>query len=250
MDAICDGATASRERSANVPERRLVQIGTDILARNNEIAGGNRRRLEATGILALNLVSSPGSGKTTLLVETLRRMKDDGIGVIEGDQETDNDAARIRETGVRAIQVNTGTGCHLDASAVSDALDRLRLKDRGLVFIENVGNLVCPAGFDLGEDSKVVVLAVTEGEDKPLKYPHMFAAALLMLLNKTDLAPHVDFDMAQCEANARRVNPDIEIIRLSARTGDGMDKWLDWIAARRESLHRRASKATAMPEQR
>lgn len=250
MDAICDGATASRAPSATAPERRLVQIGTDILARNNEIADSNRRRLEGTGILALNLVSSPGSGKTTLLVETLRRMKDDGIGVIEGDQETDNDAARIRETGVRAIQVNTGTGCHLDAAVVSDALDRLRLKDRGLVFIENVGNLVCPAGFDLGEDSKVVVLAVTEGEDKPLKYPYMFAAASLMLLNKTDLAPHVDFDMAQCEANARRVNPDIEIIRLSARTGDGMDKWLDWIAARRESLHRRASKATAMPEQR
>lgn len=250
MDAVCDSTTTSGVRSAIAPERRLVTIGTDILARNNEIAGRNRRQLEEKGILALNLVSSPGSGKTTLLVETLRRMKDNGTGVIEGDQETDNDAARIRETGVRAIQVNTGTGCHLDAAVVSGALDRLRLKDLGLVFIENVGNLVCPAGFDLGEDSKVVVLAVTEGEDKPLKYPHMFAAASLMLLNKTDLAPHVDFDMAQCEANARRVNPDIEIIRISARTGDGMGKWLDWIAARRESLRRRRAKATAIPEQR
>lgn len=232
---------STREAGAGSPQKRLVHVETDILARNNRLAGINRQRLETMGVLALNLVSSPGSGKTTLLVETLRRMGRDNIFVIEGDQETDNDAARIRETGVRAVQINTGKGCHLDAAMTADALDRLPLRDRGMIFIENVGNLVCPAGFDLGEDSKVVVLSLTEGEDKPLKYPHMFAAASLMLLNKTDLAPHVDFDMARCEANARRINPDIEIIRLSARTGEGMGRWLDWIAARREALGRRAA---------
>lgn len=242
------------------PSKRVVQIETDILARNNKLARMNRQRLAAKGILALNLVSSPGSGKTTLLVETLRKMAGDNISVIEGDQETDNDAARIRETGVRAIQINTGKGCHLDAAMIGMALDRLQLRDRSVVFIENVGNLVCPAGFDLGEDSKVIILSVTEGEDKPLKYPHMFAAASLMVINKIDLAPHVDFDIERCVTNARRINPNIDILRLSARTGEGVDQWLDWIAARHESprprasalgeTHRAAPDTTAMPEPR
>jgi hydrogenase nickel incorporation protein HypB len=225
---------------AGVPQKRLVEIETDILAKNNRLADRNRARLEAMGALALNLVSSPGSGKTTLLVETIRRLGADGLAVIEGDQQTDNDARRIRQTGAPAIQVNTGKGCHLDASMVEHAMDHLQLADRCVLFIENVGNLVCPAGFDLGEEAKVVVLSVTEGEDKPLKYPHMFAAASLMLLNKIDLAPHVDFDMDRCEANARRINPQIEVIRISARSGEGMDGWLGWIAARRESLRQRA----------
>lgn len=226
---------------SDVTQKRRVQIETDILADNNNLAAANRRKLEALSVLALNLVSSPGSGKTTLLVETIRRMGGKGISVIEGDQETDNDAARIRATGVRAIQVNTGKGCHLDASMVARAIDHLQPRLRDMLFIENVGNLVCPAGFDLGEDSKVVVLSVTEGEDKPLKYPHMFAASSLMLLNKIDLAPHVDFDMARCEANARRINPDIKMIRLSARTGEGMEHWLNWIAARRDSLRSKSA---------
>ena len=241
MNAVRSGTDDARTGIASASQKRLVHVETDILARNNKLAGINRQRLEAMGALALNLVSSPGSGKTTLLVETLRRMGNKNIFVIEGDQETDNDAARIRETGVRAIQINTGKGCHLDAAMIADALDHLPLRNRGMIFIENVGNLVCPAGFDLGEDGKVAVLSLTEGEDKPLKYPHMFAVASLMLLNKTDLAPHIDFDMARCEANARRINPDIEIIRLSARTGEGMGHWLDWITARREALGRRAA---------
>ena len=223
-----------------VSQRRLVEIETNILARNDAIAEGNRQRLEADGVLALNLVSSPGSGKTTLLVDTIRRLGAEGVAVIEGDQQTANDARRIRETGVPALQVNTGKGCHLDASMVERALPQVSPPGLGLLFIENVGNLVCPAGFDLGEDAKVVILSVTEGEDKPLKYPHMFAAASLMLLSKVDLAPHVDFDMDACEAYARRINPELEILRLSATSGEGMDAWLDWIDARREALRQRA----------
>jgi len=230
---------------AVVARKRLVEIETDILAKNNRLADRNRARLEAMGALALNLVSSPGSGKTTLLVETIRRLGAGGIAVIEGDQQTDNDAERIRQTGAPAIQVNTGKGCHLDADMVEHAMDHLQLADRCVLFIENVGNLVCPAGFDLGEEAKVVVLSVTEGEDKPLKYPHMFAAASLMLLNKIDLAPHVDFDMDRCAANARRINPGIEVIRISGRTGEGMGGWLGWIAACREALRQRAVAAAA-----
>ncbi|MGQ7247704.1 hydrogenase nickel incorporation protein HypB [Halomonas sp. V046] len=225
---------------AGVSQRRLVAIETDILARNNRIAERNRARLEAQGTLALNLMSSPGSGKTTLLVETLGQQPSGDVAVIEGDQQTANDAQRIRATGVPALQVNTGKGCHLDASMIERALTQMALPPRSLLFIENVGNLVCPAGFDLGEDAKVVILSVTEGEDKPLKYPHMFAAASLMVLSKIDLAPYVDFDMQACEAHARRINPDIEIIRLSARSGEGMPAWLDWIAARRESVRHKA----------
>ena len=182
----------------------------------------------------LGIVGESGSGKTTLLTETLMRLKDSvPCAVIEGDQQTVNDAARIRATGTPAIQVNTGKGCHLDAQMIADAAPRLPLDDNGILFIENVGNLVCPASFDLGEKHKVAVLSVTEGEDKPLKYPHMFAAASLMLLNKVDLLPYLNFDVEKCIACAREVNPEIEIILISATSGEGMDQWLNWLETQR-----------------
>ncbi|PKM07528.1 MAG: hydrogenase accessory protein HypB [Gammaproteobacteria bacterium HGW-Gammaproteobacteria-4] len=217
---------------ASVPGRsqaRLVRIEQDILARNDAIAAGNRRALTAAGTLALNLMSSPGAGKTSLLVATLQRLGDMRMAVIEGDQETSADAERIRATGVAAIQVNTGKGCHLDAQMVAQALDHLGLPERGLLFIENVGNLVCPAGFDLGEAHKVVICSVTEGEDKPLKYPGMFAIADLLLVSKIDLLPHLDFDVDRLIANARRINPGIAVLRVSARSGEGMARWQDWL---------------------
>ncbi|KML68578.1 hydrogenase nickel incorporation protein HypB [Pectobacterium peruviense] len=216
-------------------QRRMLQIEIDVLDKNNQIAAHNRAQFSARQQLALNLVSSPGSGKTTLLTETLRRLRGrTECAVIEGDQQTSNDAARIRETGTPAIQVNTGKGCHLDAQMIHDAMQRLPLANDGILFIENVGNLVCPASFDLGERHKVVVLSVTEGEDKPLKYPHMFAAASLMLLNKVDLLPYLDFDVEKCLAYAREVNPDIEILLVSATKGDGMEQWLTWLEAQQQ----------------
>ena len=209
---------------------RAIAIEEDILSRNDAEARANRRRFEAKRLFALNLVSSPGSGKTTLLVETIRRLAGRAtISVIEGDQQTSRDADRIRATGAKAIQVNTGKGCHLDAHMVGHAFDYLDPPAESILMIENVGNLVCPAAFDLGEAHKVVVLSVTEGEDKPLKYPDMFAAADVMILNKCDLLPHLDFDASLCEAHARRVNPAIRVLRLSARTGEGMDAWLAWL---------------------
>jgi hydrogenase nickel incorporation protein HypB len=207
-----------------------MAIERDILSRNDAEAAANRRRFAEHGIFALNLVSSPGSGKTTLLVETIRHLQGEpAVAVIEGDQQTSTDADRIRATGARAVQVNTGKGCHLDAHMVGHALEHLEPSDDSVVMIENVGNLVCPAAFDLGEAHKVVVLSVTEGEDKPLKYPDMFAAADLMVLNKCDLLPHLAFDADLCEANARRVNPAIEVLRLSATTGEGLASWLAWV---------------------
>ncbi len=215
-----------------VSQTRMLRIEQDILSKNDAYAAGNRARLADRGILALNLVSSPGAGKTTLLTATVTRLRGrTPVAVIEGDQETANDAERIRETGAPAVQINTGRGCHLDAHMVGHALDHLDLTAGGVLFIENVGNLVCPAAFDLGERHKVAILSVTEGEDKPIKYPDMFAAADLMVLNKVDLLPYVDFDVDRCIEYARRVNPDIEVLRLSARTGEGMDAWLAWIAA-------------------
>ncbi|MCR9274753.1 MULTISPECIES: hydrogenase nickel incorporation protein HypB [Mameliella] len=208
---------------------RLIEIETGILAKNDQYAQANRTRLAARGILAVNLVSSPGSGKTTLLCKTIESLGDQPLGVIEGDQQTQNDADRIRATGARAVQVNTGKGCHLDGHMVGHAMDHLDLAPGSLLFIENVGNLVCPAAFDLGEDGKVAILSVTEGEDKPLKYPDMFTAARLAILNKIDLAPHCDVDLDLYEANLRRVNPGIEILRVSARTGEGMTEWIDWL---------------------
>lgn len=213
---------------------RMIRIEEDILAKNNEYAAANRRFFEDRGILALNLVSSPGSGKTTLLVETIAALAGAlAVAVIEGDQQTANDAERIRKTGVPAVQINTGKGCHLDAHMVGHALDDLRPRHGSVVFIENVGNLVCPAGFDLGEAHKVVILSVTEGEDKPIKYPDMFHAANLMILAKIDLLPYVAFDVDRCVAFARRVNPGIDVLQLSATSGAGMGAWLAWVATAR-----------------
>lgn len=225
---------------AHVPglsQSRMVQIEQDILGKNDRYAAINRSRFSQQNLFVLNLVSSPGSGKTTLLTETINRIKSDyPVAVIEGDQQTANDADRIRETGVQAIQVNTGKGCHLDAHMVGHALDGLGEMPGGMLFIENVGNLVCPAAFDLGEAHKVAILSVTEGEDKPIKYPDMFHAADLMLLNKTDLLPHLDFDVERCIDYARQVNPDIQVLQLSARSGEGMAEWIDWLAQQRRQL--------------
>ncbi len=213
-------------------QARIIQVEQDILAKNNAYAAANREFLRARSILALNLLSSPGSGKTTLLVETIKRLKNDNpIAVIEGDQQTSNDAARIRETGVPAIQINTGKGCHLDGHMVGHALQDLAPERDTILFIENVGNLVCPAAFDLGEACKVVILSVTEGEDKPLKYPDMFAAADLVLLNKIDLLAHLDFDVKAAIANMRRVKPSIKVLEVSARSGEGLERWIAWLKA-------------------
>ncbi len=215
---------------------RLLRLERDILAKNDRFAGANRSRLADRGIFAVNLVSSPGSGKTTLLVRTIEALRPRvPIAVIEGDQQTHRDAERIRATGAPAVQINTGKGCHLDAHMVGHAMDRLAgesaLPEGGVLMIENVGNLVCPAAFDLGESHKVAVLSVTEGEDKPIKYPDMFRAASLMLLNKCDLLPHLRFDVEAAIGYARRVNPAIEIIRVSAESGEGMAAWCAWVEA-------------------
>jgi hydrogenase nickel incorporation protein HypB len=283
------GAGAARVSVPGMSQARAIKIEEDVLGANNAIAAQNRAHFVSHGVTAYNLVSSPGSGKTTLLCATIEALKlrapQVSLAVIEGDQQTSHDADRIRATGVPAIQVNTGKGCHLDAPMVAAAFARLDLHahshghhhhdheeaDHGhahtnshgdlhdahhahdephvhvhahdhhdhhdhahptppaLLFIENVGNLVCPAMWDLGERAKVAILSVTEGEDKPLKYPDMFAAAKLMVLTKTDLLPHLNFDMARCKAYAWRVNPGIEIIELSANTGEGMSTWLDWL---------------------
>ncbi len=209
---------------------RLVRIERDILALNNDHAAANRRALAERGIFALNLVSSPGSGKTSLLVKTIMALNGAlPLAVIEGDQQTENDAVRIRAAGAPALQINTGRGCHLDAKMVGQALKQMKLQDDSLLLIENVGNLVCPASFDLGEAHKVVILSVTEGEDKPLKYPDMFRAASLMLLNKCDLLPYVEFDADLAISYARRINPALQVMRISATSGAGMQAWLDWI---------------------
>jgi hydrogenase nickel incorporation protein HypB len=217
-------------------QERTIRIERDILAKNAIFAEANRRRIRAAGAFAVNLLSSPGSGKTTLLVRAITELKDRwSVTVIEGDQQTSNDAERIRQTGAQAVQINTGKGCHLDAHMVGHALERLSLAPGSLLFIENVGNLVCPAAFDLGEAVKVVVLSVTEGEDKPLKYPDMFAAAELMLLNKSDLLPHLDFDVEACCAAALRVNPRLKIMMVSGRTGAGLAAFYTWLAERAAS---------------
>lgn len=217
-------------------QSRLIQVEQDILAKNNAYAAANRKYFAARSILALNLLSSPGSGKTTLLVETIKKLNKDRatsapIAVIEGDQQTSADAERIRQTGVPALQINTGKGCHLDGHMIGHALDNLAPPNGTILFIENVGNLVCPAAFDLGENYKVVILSVTEGEDKPLKYPDMFAAADLVLLNKTDLLPHLDFNVDTAVENMRKVNPGIKVLKTSARHGDGLDQWIAWLSA-------------------
>jgi hydrogenase nickel incorporation protein HypB len=229
------GQGPAHAHAPGMSQARMVQIEQDVLSKNNQYAAANRSYFRAHGILALNLVSSPGSGKTTLLARTIDDLKaEHAIAVIEGDQQTTNDAERIRATGARALQINTGKGCHLDGHMVGHALESLQPADGSLLFIENVGNLVCPAAFDLGEAHKVAILSVTEGEDKPLKYPDMFHAADLVLLNKIDLLPYLNFDMARCIAYAQQVNPRIRVLQLSATTGEGMQAWYQWIAATRQ----------------
>jgi hydrogenase nickel incorporation protein HypB len=231
-DAVHYGLGPAGAHAPGMSQSRMVKIERDILSKNDGYAEENRRYLAEHGIFALNLVSSPGSGKTTLLVKSISALNGSvPLAVIEGDQQTDNDAARIRATGAPAMQINTGKGCHLDAYMVGKAMRQLGLHDNSLLLIENVGNLVCPASFDLGEAHKVAILSVTEGEDKPLKYPDMFLASDLMLLNKCDLLPYLTFDADLAVANARRVNPNIQVIRISATSGEGMDEWLNWIKA-------------------
>lgn len=213
-------------------ERRLLRLEADLLAKNRRFAADNRRAFAERGAFVVNLVSGPGSGKTTLLARTAAALKPHlPLAVIEGDQQTSHDAERIRAVGVPAVQINTGKVCHLDAHMIAHAVEQLELRRGCVLFIENVGNLVCPASFDLGEHHKVVLISVTEGEDKPLKYPDMFAAADLMIVNKTDLLPHVEFDVARCMQYARRINPDIAVIELSATLGRGMQRWYDWLEA-------------------
>lgn len=217
-------------------DHRLVQIEQDIMAENQRYADQNREYLNQRRVTTFNLVSSPGSGKTSLLVETIRALRQKRlISVIEGDQHTDRDMKRIAETGVPVLQVNTGKACHLDAHRIGHALSELAPKKESLLFIENVGNLVCPALFDLGELCKVVILSVTEGEDKPLKYPHMFDQSKLMIINKMDLLPYVDFDVDQCIEYARQINPAIEVLQMSATTSEGLSEWYDWIMRNNEA---------------
>ena len=256
------GAGAARVSVAGMSQERTIQIEVDVLGANQAVAQQNRAHFASHGVSVFNLVSSPGSGKTTLLCASIlalrKRAPGLAVAVIEGDQQTSFDADRIRATGAPAIQVNTGRGCHLDAPMVARAFGQLDLHGeahvhehshghthdhehthdhdhahgaaaKAILFIENVGNLVCPAMWDLGEEAKVVILSVTEGEDKPLKYPDMFAAATLMLLNKVDLLPHLRFDVVKCIDLARRVNPGIRVLLVSAETGQGMDAWLEWV---------------------
>ena len=219
-------------------EHETVRLEREVLARNDRLAERNRGWFAAREVLALNLVSSPGAGKTTLLERTIREAGAElRIHVIEGDQETSADADRIRAAGARAVQINTGTGCHLDAEMISRALGELQAPAQSTVMIENVGNLVCPALFDLGERAKVVIASVTEGDDKPLKYPHMFRAGAVLLLNKVDLLAHVPFDPDRFVANARLVNPRLTIFRVSATRGDGLSGWYGWL----KDQHQRAA---------
>jgi hydrogenase nickel incorporation protein HypB len=208
----------------------VVDLQQSILQKNDTLAARNRAWLAGREVLMLNLVSSPGSGKTSLLERTIRELKDKhSISVIEGDQATANDGERILAAGAAAIQVNTGTGCHLEADMIQRGLEDLKPRPGSIVMVENVGNLVCPALFDLGEKAKVAILSVTEGEDKPVKYPHMFRAASLLLLNKIDLLPHLDFDVAKALRFAREVNPKVEVIQVSAKSGAGMSEWYSWL---------------------
>ncbi|MFH7029118.1 MAG: hydrogenase nickel incorporation protein HypB [Heteroscytonema crispum UTEX LB 1556] len=208
-----------------------ISLEQNILAKNNLIAAQNRGWFKGRNILTLNLMSSPGAGKTTLLTRTINDLKHElSFSVIEGDQETVNDAKKIQETGCKVVQINTGTGCHLDAAMVERGLQQLNPPLDSVVMIENVGNLVCPALFDLGELAKVVILSVTEGEDKPIKYPHMFRASEIMILTKIDLLPYVQFDVQKCLKYAQQVNPKIQIFQVSALTGAGLDNWYEWLS--------------------
>ncbi len=224
------GQGAAGVTVGSLDQGRILEIEQDVLGHNDALARENRAWFVEHGVFTLNLVSSPGSGKTSLLCRTVSAlMPRMSVAVIEGDQQTTHDADRIRATGAPAIQVNTGKGCHLDAAMVANAVSHLKVADDSLLFVENVGNLVCPAAFDLGEAHKVAILSVTEGEDKPLKYPDMFAAADVMLLNKVDLLPYLDFDVEKAIDYVRRVNHDIEVIQVSATSGAGLEEWYSWI---------------------
>jgi hydrogenase nickel incorporation protein HypB len=212
---------------------RILRLEKEVLAKNGRGAARNRGWLEGREIFAVNLMSSPGAGKTTLLERTIHDLAGEvAISVIEGDQETTRDAERIRAAGCRVVQINTGAGCHLDAEMVSRGLQQLDPPTRSLLFVENVGNLVCPALFDLGERAKVVIMSVTEGEDKPFKYPHMFRAGDLMILSKVDLLPHVRFDVDRCLEYAHRVNPRLGVLQVSVERGDGIEAWYAWLGER------------------
>ncbi len=235
-------------RSANSEGSRLVQIEKSILSRNQAFADENRARWRDSGVLVLNLISSPGAGKTSLLVATLEQLNGAvAMCVIEGDQETSNDAERIRKTGAPAIQINTGRGCHLDAHTVGHAAEHLPLARGGILFVENIGNLVCPSGFDLGETKRVVILSVTEGDDKPIKYPDAFASADVLVLSKVDLLAHVEFDEKAAIECARRVNPAIEILRTSIRPGPGISEWIEWLLRERQRIAEDAARG-ALPQ--
>jgi hydrogenase nickel incorporation protein HypB len=215
---------------AGPPQKQFHLLERDVLHKNDHDAGHNRSHFEKKNVLAINLVSSPGSGKTTLLEKTITALKDDvSIYVIEGDQQTMQDADRIQATGAPVVQINTGNGCHLDASMVHRALHTLEPAENSIMMIENVGNLVCPALFDLGEKFRVVIMSVTEGDDKPLKYPNMFESAQICIINKTDLLPYVDFDIEKAKEYALRVNHKLQFFELSATKSDGMQHWLDWL---------------------
>ena len=224
------GANEARVSVSGFDTDQLITIEKNILDKNQLFAQQNRSFFQANHLFAINLLSSPGAGKTSLLVKTIENLNASvPIYVVEGDQETANDAQRIRATGVAAVQINTGKGCHLDAHMVGHALEKFQFGVGGLLIIENVGNLVCPAAFDLGEARKVVILSVTEGEDKPIKYPDMFAAADLMVVSKTDLLPYLRFDVDRAIEYARRVNPNLQVLQLSVESGDGMQAWNQWL---------------------
>jgi hydrogenase nickel incorporation protein HypB len=221
-----------------------IKVLKDVLKANDVIAKENRDLLKKKGILTLNLMSSPGAGKTLILEKTVERLKKDfKIGVIEGDVSTSNDARRLAKYDIPVIQINTdsiGGACHLDANMVKEALGSLELSSIQILFIENIGNLICPAGFDLGEDKKIIVLSLTEGEDKPVKYPVAFRKADLLLVNKLDLLNHLDIDLELLLKNSRKVNPELKSIQLSARTGEGIDIWTEWIRKNLDLKKRRS----------
>jgi len=218
---------------SHVQQKTIVDVEKDVLYQNNLLAERNRGYFDAKNILALNLVSSPGSGKTSLLEKTLIDLKDQlEFAVIEGDQQTTNDADRIHATGTKVTQINTGKGCHLDSHMVLHALQGMKPKENSVLFIENVGNLVCPAMFDLGEKERVVIISVTEGDDKPLKYPDMFYSSTLCIINKIDLLPYVPFNIEKVKENAKKVNRNLEIIELSCTSGEGLQLWYNWLKAK------------------
>lgn len=209
---------------------KLINLEKDVLHENALLAQRNRGYFDAKNILALNLVSSPGSGKTMLLECTLRDLKEElSFYVIEGDQQTSLDADRIKATGTKAVQINTGKGCHLDAHMVLHAIQDLKPEENSILFIENVGNLVCPSMFDLGENQRVVIMSVTEGDDKPIKYPDMFHTSEVCIINKTDLLPYVPFDVDRAIENAKKINPKLQFFQISCTTGEGLDGWYDWL---------------------